>query len=373
MFVTGLESSGGAEEAMHLLYSHFIHAQSPNWAATFVVLLKNKTSANHREDSPGTPLRLQKKRTLLAIPSLVLLFRRTPKAVVISSLPHVSAAVSLAIWFSGSRCKHIVRIERSLEWESREKISPLRRLKQRATRLWLARAHHYVSVSRELVAESAQFLGKSETCFTHIPNPIFSHDVSRIPVKLSGPGQWPIRLLSVGRLAPEKNLSLAIEVLKNLSSRVPNFFELHIYGEGEERQTLEKAAQLSDVTLAVFFHGRVASKEQIFTAGHILLITSVQEGNPLVMAEALAYGLPVVSVDCNYGPREVITEEWMGAVCSYSPENLAQAVLKQVATLGDQDLAALRSDFAQQNFSLSRIGTMHRQVIEKLLSGEERS
>ena len=101
-------------------------------------------------------------------------------------------------------------------------------------------------------------------------------------------------LLFVGRLAAQKNLSLLIEAVAQMQTRV----HLDIVGEGEERENIEALLQkhrLQNVTL----HGKKTGEDllEMYRFADIFVLPSLKEGVSLSMLEALAAGLPVVASD----------------------------------------------------------------------------
>ena len=100
------------------------------------------------------------------------------------------------------------------------------------------------------------------------------------------------RVLFVGRLAPQKNLSLLISAVAQMKVYV----QLDIIGEGEERAKLEdliRKCELQNVTL----HGKKTGNEllEMYKSADIFVLPSLKEGVSLSMLEALATGLPVVA------------------------------------------------------------------------------
>jgi glycosyltransferase involved in cell wall biosynthesis len=106
-------------------------------------------------------------------------------------------------------------------------------------------------------------------------------------------------ILFVGRLAPEKNPQLAADAAAAAGA------PLTIAGQGALEQTLRRAVRDRSDGARVDLRGRRPSLE--LYAGHrVLLVTSRYESFGNMIVESLAAGTPVVSVDCDFGPREVI-------------------------------------------------------------------
>lgn len=100
------------------------------------------------------------------------------------------------------------------------------------------------------------------------------------------------RLLFVGRLAAQKNLSVILQALKLMREKV----ELDVVGEGELRPQIIEFIQKLGLT-NVHLHGRKEGQELLdfYQSADIFILPSVKEGVSLAMLEALAAGLPIVA------------------------------------------------------------------------------
>jgi glycosyltransferase involved in cell wall biosynthesis len=97
---------------------------------------------------------------------------------------------------------------------------------------------------------------------------------------------------TVGRLAPEKNQGLLIDAMGPMLDPRRH---LVIVGDGPERQHLAERAQATLRPELVHFTGPRQDIEQLLSAFDVFALTSESEGLPLVLLEAMAAGLPVVS------------------------------------------------------------------------------
>jgi glycosyltransferase involved in cell wall biosynthesis len=115
-----------------------------------------------------------------------------------------------------------------------------------------------------------------------IPNPLTSF----LDTKYFEPVEHIQRLIFIGRLSIEKNPALALEIAED--SQLP----LHIFGDGTLRQSLvEKSEQMQG---QVTFHGQVSNPWIHVCSGDLLLVTSLYEGDGLVLLEGLAMGVPML-------------------------------------------------------------------------------
>ncbi|MDP2620677.1 MAG: glycosyltransferase [Hyphomicrobiales bacterium] len=107
----------------------------------------------------------------------------------------------------------------------------------------------------------------------------------------------PLRLVAAGRLVRRKNFALIIETLARLRDTLD--VSLDIFGEGTERARLEKQIERLELGSAVRLHGYAARwyAEGATINADIFVNLSDTEGFCIVVAEAMAIGLPVIATD----------------------------------------------------------------------------
>ncbi|MQS12097.1 glycosyltransferase family 4 protein [Streptomyces kaniharaensis] len=107
------------------------------------------------------------------------------------------------------------------------------------------------------------------------------------------PRQARPTVISVGRLAPVKQVDHAIEAFRRLRRDLPAA-QLWIVGDGPQRERLERTAPEG-----VTFHGRVSDevRDRLLAESHVLVATSLREGWALVVDEAAAMGVPTIGYD----------------------------------------------------------------------------
>lgn len=133
-------------------------------------------------------------------------------------------------------------------------------------------------------------------------------------------------LLFAGRLHPQKDpllLLKTVDLLRDAS------IHLLIAGEGELRPELESEIKRLDLSTKITFLGAVPPEKlvQLHQLSAACILTSVYEGLPIVVLEALSCGTPVVSTPCGETPRILIPGS--GEIsATRSPEAIAQALRK---------------------------------------------
>lgn len=166
------------------------------------------------------------------------------------------------------------------------------------------------------------------------------------------------RLLAVGRLEPVKNFDALICAFQRLAGAFPDW-DLVILGEGPERARLASTINRLGLAQRVAMPGMAGNIAQWYGQADLFALTSHSEGFPNVLAEAMAHGVPAVSVDCDTGPRDIVRHGIDGLLV---PPNDAAALSDALArVMGDavfrRQLAA-RSVQAIERFSIEKIGQM---------------
>jgi glycosyltransferase involved in cell wall biosynthesis len=116
------------------------------------------------------------------------------------------------------------------------------------------------------------------------------------PSKIAYGSGSPVRLVAAGRLVACKNLALLVEVVNTLRSHRVDV-TLDVFGDGPERPAIETVIVERGLQDHVRLHGYRADWVTQAASADILLNLSDAEGFCVVVAEAMAAGLPVVAVD----------------------------------------------------------------------------
>ena len=122
-------------------------------------------------------------------------------------------------------------------------------------------------------------------------------DVNRFSPLPRGVNSERVRILTVGRLIPRKDVQLLIRALPQLIQNTTRDFEVKIVGDGPCHENLVKLAEELGVIHKVRFAGSVpySALPQIYQSADIFALCSLAEGMPLVVLEAMGSGLPVVA------------------------------------------------------------------------------
>jgi len=143
-------------------------------------------------------------------------------------------------------------------------------------------------------------------------------------------------LLCVGRLVPEKGQSILLLACKNLKD-LGFRFRLHVIGTGPSLAALEKLRAKLDLDGEVFFHGPLsqADVKTWYSSSDIFVLPSFNEGLPVVLMEAMAHELAVVTSNID-GTPEIVEDGYNGLLVTASDTN--QLTDKLAALIRDPQL-----------------------------------
>lgn len=158
-----------------------------------------------------------------------------------------------------------------------------------------------------------------------IPNPINEEFVANQEFQ----GERKKEIVSVGRLFKQKNHQLLIDAFADLSNELLNY-KLIIYGEGEDREKLQKIIRDKKLENRIFLPGNIKDvKGKIYDA-KMFILSSDYEGMPNALMEAMALGVPVIATNCPCGGPEFLIENNTNGILIDvgDKEQLKNAILK---------------------------------------------
>lgn len=114
------------------------------------------------------------------------------------------------------------------------------------------------------------------------------------------------RVIAVGRLDYQKGFDRLIDAWALLPEHLRQTWRLDIFGQGEWRESLQAQIQRLGIDTSARINTPTQNIFEEYAASDFLVMSSHYEGFPMVMIEAMACGLPVVSFDFLCGPRDII-------------------------------------------------------------------
>lgn len=114
-------------------------------------------------------------------------------------------------------------------------------------------------------------------------------------------------VLAVGRLSYQKGFDRLLESWIEVSKAMPDW-KLKIVGDGEDKLILSEFIKNNQLTGSVKLVGKTDNVSKYYKEAEIFCLSSRYEGFPMVLLETLAFGLPVISFDCETGPAEILAD-----------------------------------------------------------------
>lgn len=110
-------------------------------------------------------------------------------------------------------------------------------------------------------------------------------------------------IINVGRMVPEKGQKHLLDAFSNINDLT---WKLVILGDGPLNASLVEQIKKLGIENRVVFPGVVRNVDKWLAKSSIFAFSSISEGFPNALIEAMSAGLPVVSFDCDAGPRDII-------------------------------------------------------------------
>ena len=151
-----------------------------------------------------------------------------------------------------------------------------------------------------------------------IPNPLTFFPTNNDSIsKVEG------RIIAVGRLANQKRFDRLIEAFSIISTKFP-IWHVDIYGDGQLHDNLENQIKELGLSNRVIIHHFTSNIIVEYQKSQFLVLSSDYEGFGLVVTEAMACGIPVVSTDCPFGPSTIIDDGQTGLLSRMDASDLAK-------------------------------------------------
>ena len=179
----------------------------------------------------------------------------------------------------------------------------------------------------------------------------------------------------VGRFAPEKNPLRFVEIAKRLVERKPDAFKFVMTGDGPEFANVRNKISEYGLENHFILTGRTENVTDLLNDASIVLIVSNydgREGIPLVILEAMAMGVPVVSTDVG-AISEAIENNLNGILVDFSSDVAESFASKIEGLLGDeasyQAMATRAMNTITQRFTLKEMSSSYEEVFNKVTAG----
>lgn len=172
-------------------------------------------------------------------------------------------------------------------------------------------------------------------------------------------------VLAIGRLTHIKGFDMLLEAWLQVSKVVPDW-KLKIVGEGEDRAKLTAFIEKNELTDSVELVGNTDDVSQYYKQAEIFCLSSRFEGFPMVLLETLAFGLPVVSFNCDTGPAEVLKDTGSILVAQNDINQLATSLVSMINNEEKRKKISLKSKEKAEMYQPQNIISQWVSLIESL-------
>ena len=196
--------------------------------------------------------------------------------------------------------------------------------------------------------------------FDIMPNPI------DVPLQVSPIDQREKRIINVGTLGGKKNQQALIRAFSQIDQRAG--WSLHLVGDGPDRTMLEQLVDELKLAESVQFHGQCADVDSLLQDARIFAFSSLTEGFPNALAEAMAAGCACISFDCPTGPSELIQDNISGLLVKNADQSEFDHALDRLVS--DHDLQRRLANGARKRicqFSTDKVFKKLDRLIDQVL------
>lgn len=307
-------------------------------------------------------INLQSKRLLSSLPGLVRYLKENKPSTLLSAMEDINIVALWSRQLAGVSTRLVVSVHNTVSQESENSSELKRKIAPFLTRWFYPWTDAIVAVSHGS-AEDLVRLGLPKEKIEVIYNPVVTPELlEKAAERPDNPwfsaGEPPV-ILGVGRLEKQKDFATLIRAFAIVQQQ--RSARLIILGEGSERPYLEGLVRELGLGENVALPGFAANPYAYMAAAGVFVLSSLYEGLPTVLIEAIAVGTPVVSTDCKSGPAEILSDGKYGKLVPVGDiRGLAAAIINTLDSPPNSE--ALRQKAAE--FSLEKAVAEYRQVLQ---------
>lgn len=353
LFVIPTLSNGGAEKVVSKISSGLVDQGYDITILNFYecdneYLINKKVKRNFLSKHEDAYKRINTLKRLKLIRKII---KENNPDEIICFLNHVCIYIFISLIFTKFR-KRITFTERCNPKYSNPKIIKIKNIFQRFVK----------KIIVQNTGQQSLLNNKDKTKSWVVPNPIderylnLENTINTIPK----------HIISIGRLEDQKDYPLAINAFNNVLKKYPNLI-YHIYGQGNDKEKIKSLIKELNLESKIILEGFTTDINKVYENADIYLMTSKFEGMPNALAESMAVGIPSISTDCEFGPRDLINNEDMGIlVKNHTIEDIENALLEIIENYSEYASKSKKvKEVMRDRYSLKKIIEEWIKVIEK--------
>lgn len=178
------------------------------------------------------------------------------------------------------------------------------------------------------------------------------------------------RIISIGRYAYEKGNDLLLEAWAKIEKQREDW-TLDIYGMGNREPYVTQMAKLGIDDSRCHLNGFLKDVKLEYLSSSMFVLPSRFEGFGMVLIEAMACGLPVLSFDCENGPRSIIADGVNGFLIQpFNVDQLADKMLKLMDDMSLRKQLGNNAYLMSSKYDLNHVGLKWKQLFDTLIAKE---
>ena len=304
---------------------------------------------------------------LLELIKLASLIKRTKPRVIVSFMWYTNVISLLARMLCGIRAKHKVIVSERTTLSFTYGGRLIGWLRRRVTQLLYPTADRVIAQTRQTKQELLETTHLQADRVKVIHNPVdiqALEEISKEPIEVIWFNLELPLVLSIGRLTIEKGFEHLIRAFAQVIKEHPA--HLVILGEGKERCRLQGLVNQLGVKEWVHLPGFEKNPYKYLAHSTLFVLSSLYEGFPNVLLEALALGVPSVATRCPTGPEEIITDGVDGILVPPANESaLADAIRRALLDAGLRKRLGEVGKKRALDFEVDKIVRQYEAVIEE--------
>lgn len=344
---------GGAEKMRLILAKEW----SSQYDVEFLLLLKEGGLLNLiPKNIRVTALNITRYRNLL--PRLVHYIRQQKPDVILAAMWPLTVIAPLATRLSLQKTTCVIS-EHGIISAQYEAKGQLHEVGLRASMALSYRlSDEVIAVSKGVAKDIAKLSSLPLASINIIYNPASKADTDNIHYKKPFNTDGGLSVIAVGRFKKVKNHALLIKAFALVRQKIKA--TLYLVGDGDLREEYEALIESLQLQQDVVLTGFVSEPASYYTHADLFVLSSEYEGFGNVIVEAMSAGVPIVSTDCESGPREILQDGKYGTLVPVGDvDALANAMLESLEK--DHDHGILKRRAA--DFSVDKIAAQYLQVM----------
>ncbi len=287
--------------------------------------------------------------------------------VVVSFMWYPNIIVLLQKYFFKGRHKVIVSERNTTAFTSGGRLNGL--IRRWGIRFFYPRADLVISLTYRMRQELLEMCNIKSGRIAVIRNPVDIQALkaaSREPIDMAEfDGSLPV-VLAIGSLTTQKGFEYLIRAFARIIKT--DRARLVILGEGKKRCLLEELIHQLGIKEYVHLPGFQNNPHKYLVHSTVFVLSSIYEGLPNAMMEAMALGVPCIATRCPTGPEEIINDGINGLLVPPADEKaLAEAITRVLRDVGLQERLSEAGKRRVKDFAVERIVSQYEEEIMNVI------